>query len=61
MLTQPRNSTAKESNVTSEIESTMKETDQSLHGQLTCPHARHISYHMSQLRYQFTGGDIPLQ
>ena len=35
--------------------------DQRLHGPLTCSHNRHISYHMSQLRYQFTARDVPLQ
>ena len=35
--------------------------EQSLHGPLTCSHVRHMSYHMSQLRYQFTARDMPLQ
>ena len=52
--TQPQNSTAKESNATSEIEAHRKK-DQSPHGLLTCSHV--TSYHMSQLRYQFTGRD----
>ena len=28
---------------------------------VACSRVRHMSYHMSQLRYQFTGRDIPLQ
>ena len=31
------------------------------HALLTCSHVCHMSYHMSQLRYQFTGRDMPLQ
>ena len=62
MLIQPQNSTAKESNATSEIESTWKERPKFTWPAqwLTC--SSHVmSYHMSQLRYQFTGRDIPLQ
>ena len=56
--TQPQNSTAKESNATSEIEAHGKK-DQSPHGLLTCSRA-HVFvtiHHMSQLRYQFTSRD----
>ena len=28
---------------------------------MACSHVRHMSYHMSQLRYQSTGSDMPLQ
>ena len=52
--TQPQNSTAKESNATSEIEAHGKE-DQSPNGLFTCSHV--TSCHMSQLRYQFTSRD----
>ena len=45
---------------TSKNKSTWKK-DQSLYGLLTCPHARHMPYSMSQLRYQFIGRDMPLQ
>ena len=51
--TQPQNSTAKESNATSEIESTLKERPKS-----TLPaHVLTIVRHMSHLGYQFTGCD----
>ena len=54
--TQPQNSTAKESNATSEIEAHGKK-DQKVHTAYSRAHMFVTSYHMSQLLYQFTSRD----